>query len=603
MFLPGLPSPSPEIVGALLSGEKPTPFDALADGLDLWERRFGMFSEVAAYIGTERLGVPPAVSGLMPGGTDAGGVNELEMLPQWQRVVLAAEELPALWEGARKAVWVAADREGSSGWSVALEHSAGVTDRIRHAFGLVGRGDMDVLRRHLSFLNQGLCRWAWVVGLLAQQDRPLVPNRVLEALTAEGQGDPGEVFEALVVLRLLQGKASMAGYVIRRWLTELIWGDLGLSGDMPLIYGPLMAEMSWALQRRSEVLEAAPFLSEQQKTDLEALRWDSSRPDGMASGVAVLWDRIDRFSAGSQDAAKAFRDAVAKPLSDDSDPYGEIADGDAVAVSTVRHQWLCRQADTRDFNGRLERVLLPVVDAELATSAALFVLRWRHHMISNRIWREPAGFAGEFQHWLASVLVRWDGGVVDVEPVNVSIINNHLLSPARGVFAKSYRGRLTAEQENDWRVTEFLRPLVFAALSSMAIGLKAGHATQLQEVEWVREAVWNPNLPAIRVDQVFAQLLMLCSHEKCTVPQLRALPERLARQMGVDAEHIEQWLECQPFELTDLEEFRQRVIQRKTEALTVGGLVETLNARAHFKPSWLTGPLTGLAMPRPHGVI
>jgi len=160
---------------------------------------------------------------------------------------------------------------------------------------------------------------------------------------------------------------------------------------------------------------------------------------------------------------------------------------------------------------------------------------------------------------------------------------------------------LSAKQRRDWRVEELLRPLLFSALSSMAIGLKAGYATQLQQLDWVREKVWNPEGPAIKVDQVFAQLLMLCSHEKCTVPRLRALDQRLARQLGVKPAEVEEWMSCQPFSLVDLEEFRQRVKRKEVEPLSVGGLVETLTARNHFVPSWVTNPLSGLAIPRQYG--
>ena len=603
MFLPGLPSPSPEVVGALLSGEKPTPFDALGDGLDLWERRFGLFSEVAAYVGAERLGSFAAGSGLRPGGLEAGGADDLEALPQWQRYVVAAEDLPALWRESREAIWGVTEQEGRSEWDTALLLSMRVTERIQHAFSQVSRRDMDPLRRHLGFLNQGVCRWAWVAGLLSREERPLLPHRLLEAMTREGREDPAELFEALVVIRLVQGRASMAGYVVRRWLTEVVWGAFGLSGEMPHPSSPLMAELSWALRQREGVLGAAPFLSESQQSDLEALRWDSARPDGIASGVALLWDRVDCFTAGESEGAVSFRELAALPIADDSDPFGEIADGDAVSATAFKEAWLGRQLATRDHSGRLERVLLTVVDGELATSAALFVLRWRHHLISSRVWREPKGFEAEMQNWLACVLARLDGGDVSSRPRAAVMVNNHLSTPSRGLYAQSVLAELTSEQEMDWRVVEILRPLLFAALSSMAIGLKAGHATQLQELDWVRRGVWDPRGPSIRVDQAFAHLLMLCSHESCTVPQLRALEVRLGRQLGADPEVVEAWLSAQPFDLRDLEEFRQRVVQRKAEALSVGGLVETLNARAHFKPSWLTGPLTGLAMPRPHGVI
>lgn len=600
MFLPGFPAPSPEVISALLVGEKPTPFDALADGMDLWERRFGLFPEVAAYVGSERLGQPEVPIGLAPVGLDAGGPDPLDVSPQWQRVMLSVERLPSLWKEARKAVWSVPEGKG---WETVLVQSTYVAEGIRKAFEVVGRGDMDVLRRSLTFLEKGIWRWVWVVGLLQQQGRPLTPALVLQAMSEEGKEDLACVLEAVVVIRLLQGKRSMASYVLSRWVTESVWGPCGLGAAVPLAPAPWLMELSWAWGQRDLILGMEPYLSERQRADLEALRWESARPHGIAAGSALMWDRIDRLSFGESEGARLFRETVALPWVDDRDVYGEIADGAAIGWRQAMDVWESRQYELRDQAGRLERVLLPVVDGELATSAAAMVLRWRHHFECNRIWREPPGFVAEVQDWLASVLGRMDGKTPPVQKQPVVALNNHWFKPAHGLGAAPYLSLLTEEQESDWRVTEFLRPLVFSALASMAIGMKAGHAAQLQELDWVREKIWDPSGPEIRVDQAFAHLLLLCGNDRCSVPQLRELPKRLGRQLGVKPAAVKAWLEAQPFTLLDLEEFRQMVVQRKIEALVVGGLVETLNARPHFKPSWMTGVLTGLAMPRPHGEI
>ena len=152
-------------------------------------------------------------------------------------------------------------------------------------------------------------------------------------------------------------------------------------------------------------------------------------------------------------------------------------------------------------------------------------------------------------------------------------------------------------------MTEILRPMLFAALSSLAIGAKAGHATRLEDLEWVREKVWDPAGPEIKVRDAVAQIHMLCSHEKRTVQDLPSLASKLGRQLGVDKEAVTEWVEAQPFELLDLENFRKDVHSHRRELGEVGGLVDTLQCRPHFKPSWLVAPLVGLAKPKASGGV
>ena len=602
MFLPGFPSPSPEIVAALLTGEKPTPFDALGTDLDLWEGSFGLQPEVRAYIGAERLGTAPSVSGLMPGGRLAGGAEVIESLPQWQRALVVAEDLPAMW----KEVWRSLQQpcpKGDSDWARALAKSWGVTNYITMAFSSVGRHDFELVRGCLAFLQPGLIRWAWVVGLLAQQNRPLIPHLVLEALTEEGQNDANTLMEGFVITRLMQGKRSMATYVLGRWLTGLVWGRNGLSGAMPNPASPLMKELHWAWAQRDQITNRRTFLDDSQKKALGDMQWDSSRPNGIASGMALLWDRLDHLTFGSTEGALAMQAIVEKPWVDDCDPWSEAKDGDAVTWKKAAAIWMARQSETKDQSGRLDRVLLSVVTPELATSAGLLVLRWRHHLMSSRVWRNPQGLCLDIQHWLSCVLARMDGDRLELKERSLLPADNHWFRPGQGLTATENMTRLTEEQELDWRVTEVLRPLLFSALASMAIGLKAGSATQLQELDWVRESVWDPNEPTIRIYDVFDALRVMCEAQRCTVPALKGVYLALSGQCGVEVEAIEAWFEAQPFDLTDLEAFRQKVLLKEAEVGEVGGLVETLFARNHFKPSWVTGVLTGLAQPRPHGEI
>jgi len=71
-----------------------------------------------------------------------------------------------------------------------------------------------------------------------------------------------------------------------------------------------------------------------------------------------------------------------------------------------------------------------------------------------------------------------------------------------------------------------------------------------------------------------------------------------AKGLSVSEAELGAWLAAQPFDLKQLEAFRQLVISGQAQLELLGSLPETLYARGHVKPAWLTAPLLGLVEPR-----
>lgn len=594
MLISGLPSPAPAMLAALMSGTRPSPFDAAADGFDLWERRFGLFPEVAAFIGAERLPQPEVWSEALPG-TQGGLGAELEGVTGPARLLVAASSITEKWIGARKAVLTVAGEKDALVWPVVMANASLVVDLVKSAFSLLSRESLPVLRLQLDPLLTGpLCRWAWVVGLLEGAGRPLLPWRVLDAICEEGKEDPIELMEALIVVRLLQGQSSMAGYVLSRWLTEMVWGPRGLSGVLPDFRSPLMGELQPIWDQRDRVLSAPAFMDAKQQEEMEALGWEAKAPNGIAMGAALLLKRLELYCEG--DAGSEVRHAFSCPWVEEDPDLGE-----EVTTGEARVAWANRMRAVGLQEDKFRRVLLTEVDAELATQAALLVFRWRAYWMGRRVWSDPQGFVSAVESWISGVLFRWGEPGPSLRYAFRGAVGDYLLQGFGESTAEGVEGVLEEVQQLDWRVTEILRPLIYAAMSSLAIAVKAGHADDLAKVEWIREKVWDPSGPPIRVEAAVEGLFRLARSEQTTVKRIDGRERRWAKQIGVKVQELKDWLEAQPFDLDDLEAFRIAVESGEAQLLSIGGLRETLNARAHFKPAWIVGPLTGLSEPRPHG--
>lgn len=596
MLISGLPSPAPAMLAALMGGARPSPFDAAADGFDLWERRFGLFPEVAAFIGAERLPQPEVWAESLPG--SIGGLGgELEGVTGPARLMVASASITERWKAARDGVLSIAGESDERVWPVVTSHAGQVLDLLKAAFSLLSRDSLSVLRLQLEPLLSGpLCRWAWVVGLLEREGRPLLPLRVLDAMCVEGVDDPIELMEALVVVRLMQGQSSMAGYVQARWLVEMVWGPQGLSGVLPDFRSPLMGELQPIWEGRKRVMEAPVFLTRVQQEEMEGLGWESKAPNGIAMGTSLLLGRLSRYCEG--DGGEAVRSSFSLPWVE-----GPADVGEEESILEVRKAWANRMQGVGLEEEKFRRVLLTEVDAELATQAALLVFRWRPFFMGRRVWSEPQGFVLAVESWISGVLFRWGESGPRLRYAERGAVGDYLLQGPGQATAEGVEGLLEGEKRLDWRVAEILRPLIYSAMTSLAISVKAGHADNLCKVEWIREKIWDPAGPPIRVEAAVGGLFRLARSEQTSIKRLEARERRWAKQLGVKTQDLKDWLECQPFDLDDLEAFRVAMEAGEAELAAVGGLRETLLSRAHFKPAWLVGPLAGLAEPIPHGKL
>ena len=154
--------------------------------------------------------------------------------------------------------------------------------------------------------------------------------------------------------------------------------------------------------------------------------------------------------------------------------------------------------------------------------------------------------------------------------------------------------KLPDRRRPDWRIEEVLRPLIYAALSSMAAGLQVPNADQLyKHSDWVGTKIWRPTWSRISIYRALEVLFGLCP--KGIKGEVFGV---WAKELGVSEEELQAWVVAQPFDLAQLERFRRMVVAGDVELTLVGSLPETLYARPHVKPSWLTGPLLGLVEPR-----
>jgi hypothetical protein len=233
---------------------------------------------------------------------------------------------------------------------------------------------------------------------------------------------------------------------------------------------------------------------------------------------------------------------------------------------------------------------LMVVDQELAVLAAEFVLRWRHSFDPGWWFEEPQGFVVAMEGFFAQVIAR-------LEAKQVRKLYRWRSAELRYWFGEeaAYVAVLPDGRRMDWRIEEVLRPLMYAALTSMAAGLGVSNADRLCEhYQWVAEKVWSPGWRCLGIYRAVGVLFEVCPRG-IKGPGVMA---DWAKGLSVSEEELGVWLAAQPFDLKQLEAFRQLVISGQAQLELLGSLPETLYARGHVKPAWLTAPLLGLVEPR-----
>ena len=587
MRVPGLWACGPEVIGALWSGVGPCPFRSLSKGVEWWDVVMRGDTALAAKVAVEALPDVEARLGAEGAVFEGASGVVLERLPKSQRLSFGSRLLRDQWlelEKALEALGDDADRD------VVIGYAARIQVLVARVFALVPSEELMVLWASTErWLRGPLERWGWACGVVRRLwgEGEVTPDRVWLVMNRIGMETAEARVWGLVVLRLMHGGPSVASHVMGRWLVQQIWGPRGLVGGEMDLRGDfwwLVGDV-WAAE---EALRGDPALRRSVGSlgsDLSALVLQ----DGVAIGAALALERWGRLVS----AHGALQELVVSGEAEEPSEEKGFTKGELAYALALRsaHEALDARADSSGVLGfNPYRTLLMVVDQELAVLAADFVLSWRHSFNAGWSFEEPAGFVVAMEGFFAQVVARMEGKRVRREW--------RWLSPEAKYWFGSDASNVAVLPEArrvDWRIEEVLRPLIYAALTSMAAGLGIPKADRLCEQHlWVAEKVWRPGWPCFGIYRAVGVLFEVC-------PKGIRGPEVMsdwARGLSVSEEDLSGWLAVQPFDLGQLEAFRQLVVSGQAQLELLGSLPETLYARGHVKPAWLTAPLMGLVEPR-----
>ena len=603
MRIPGLWSVSPEVVAALWAGvgAGECPFRALQQGMDVWDASLSGDTALLSKVALEALEAGrPEVVGVV-GELEAQGPPAVERVPRSQRLTAAIRE----WRGRYgtaleflRAAEEAKPKAKGKGSTVSgpadevMKAAASAQPVLVRIFQAVPAEQLGVLWAAVGReLEEPLVQWAWACGIARRVWGPgaATPGRVLAVLRIWVGESPERAFEALLLVRLMHTAPTVASHVMGRWLMQQIWGDTGLWGPVPDLNESFWLLLPEALSIEREVRTNGPVVAEG-VAEMKQFGVDTAAPSGVGLSVAAVLERYERLVVAAPEVQEAL-------LSDEDEALPDCPGETVKSLAWVKAQLKARETlDAKeDTSGQLGfdpyRTLLMTVTPEVATSAAEFVLRWRHHFFHQRLMPEPKGFVLSVEGWMVRVVARMEG--LRTSPTSC-------LLDADTAYWRGYWGPVTQvaklpdRRRPDWRIEEVLRPLIYAALSSMAAGLQVPNADQLyKHSSWVGTKIWRPTWSRISIYRALEVLFALSP--KGIKGEVFGV---WARELGVSEEELQAWVVAQPFDLAQLERFRRMVVAGDVELTLVGSLPETLYARPHVKPSWLTGPLLGLVEPR-----
>ena len=581
MRIPGLWACSPEVVSGLWAGLEPCPFEALGRGVEFWELALGADVELAAKVGldlVEQLGLgahgPSALR-------EGEGELFVERLPGSQRLTHAVRETEVMF----RRVFQEVRREELEGGVTLWRGSAAQLQMfVQRQFRAVPAEQLLVLWRAMGlWLERPLIVWAWSAGIARRvwgpgAVRPGLLWPVMQMFLGEG-GDA--VVEALTVLRLMHGAPSVASHVMGRWLVPALWGPGGLSDAVPRLESPFWSVLPEAWGIEAQVREQRELVGRGQ-AEVEALDWpDVVAPSGVGIGAELALGRFARAVGVVRELPEA--------LEETEGDEGQQLRVWAAALAATQ----ARLDPLEDASGRLGfdpiRVFLAVVDQEVAVGAAAMVLKWRHYFFANTAMEEPKGFMTDVESFFAQTVARWDGSEVEWQRSSYGFDSGYWFGVGSGMAAV-----LPRDKRKDWRIEELLRPLVYAALSSMAAGLRVPHSERLYlHCPWVGEKLWRPTWAEVSVHRALAVLFELSPKG---VEQ--EVGSAWAEALGVSVEVLGEWVSAQPFGRRELELLRQEVVAGEVLLDSLGGLFDAIYARPHFKPRWLSVPLGLIKEPR-----
>jgi hypothetical protein len=153
-----------------------------------------------------------------------------------------------------------------------------------------------------------------------------------------------------------------------------------------------------------------------------------------------------------------------------------------------------------------------------------------------------------------------------------------------------------AEEEQDWRATEVLYPLLYAVLRSLLESLEL-----LRPEQALGEVLQNatPELlgvrPTLRLRPVLAAAAPAARKwSALSESDARGFRHAVAKDLGVELVVFDRWLMAQPFNLQQLQVKGLEIYNTPGRIAACGGLFDRLMAPDNFTPAWMLRALRPL---------